>query len=215
MSKPLNLPSLGCGSGAFFKPVIASMALAFATAVGAQQGAHEHGVAELRVALESSTLLIEFDSPLDGIVGFEHAPSTDQQREALLQAERSLQEFTPLFTLPAAAGCVLADVQLESPYPQGDDDHDEHDHDEHDHDEHDHDEHDHDEHRHDEADAHADLYVVYQFECANPASLDRLDVRLFDAFPRLQTVRAAVASPQGQSAVRIDRASPSLRLQGR
>lgn len=205
MSEPLNLLPPRCGSGAHFKPMIAGMALAFATTVGAQQAAHEHGVAELRVALEASTLLIEFDSPLDSIVGFEHAPSTDQQREALLQAERSLQAFTPLFTLPAAAGCVLADVQLESPFPQEDvAEHDKHDHG--------HDKHGHD---HVDADAHADLYVAYQFDCANPAALDQLDLKLFDAFPRLQTIRAAVASSQGQSAVRMDRSSASLRLQGR
>lgn len=210
MSESLNLPSLRCGLGAHLKPVIAGMALAFAATVGAQQGAHEHGVAELRVALEASTLLIEFDSPLDSIVGFEHAPSTDQQREALLQAERSLQAFTPLFTLPAAAGCVLAEVQLESPYPQGVAGHDEHNHDEHNHD---HDKHE--DHKHDDADAHADLYVAYQFDCADPAALDQLDVKLFDAFPRLHTIRAAVVSPQGQSAVRMERSSASLRLQGR
>lgn len=197
MSESLKLPSPRCGFDAHLKPVIAAMALVFATTIGAQQTAHEHGVAEMRVALEASTLLIEFDSPLDSIVGFEHAPSTDQQREALLQAERSLQEFAPLFTLPAAAGCVLADVQLESPYP---------------HDDHEHDDHEHDEHKHDEADAHADLYVVYQFECTNPAALDRLDVKLFDAFPRLQTIRATVASPRGQSSTRMDSSSASLGL---
>ncbi len=187
------------------------------------QGAHEHGIADLRVAIEGGEVLVEFDSPLDNLVGFEHAPNTPEQRAALAAAERRLLDFASLFTLPAAAGCVLSDVQLESPYPQGADGHGDHDH-KHDHDhdhkhdhDHDHDhkhdhDHDHDhkhDHDHDHGNSddhdhgHADLYVVYQLACTAPAALTEIRVGLMDAFPRIHTLRAETATPRGQGSLRM------------
>lgn len=179
----------------------AAVALMLASSVAAQPAAHEHGVAALRVALDGPTLLIEFDSPLDNLVGFEHAPTTTEQRSALASAERRLKDFGHLFSLPAAAGCVLTEVQLDSPYPQSEDDHD--DHEDHDHEE---DGHDDDEH------AHGDMYVVYQLECSTPSALGVIGVGLIDAFPRIRSIRAETATPRGQASVRLDRAGATLPL---
>jgi hypothetical protein len=181
-----------------------AVALMFATVASAQQGAHEHGVVDLRVAIDGSTLLIEFDSPLDSLVGFEHEPRSDEQRAALASVESGLRDFTAYFQLPAAAGCVLADVQVESPYPQLADAHDDHAHD-------DHDDHKHDDHKH-EGQAHADMYAVYQFECAQVAALDQIGLNLTAAFPRITTIRAEIATPSGQRSVRLDQSARSLPL---
>ncbi len=203
-----------------------AVALMFATVASAQQGAHEHGVVDLRVAIDGSTLLIEFDSPLDSLVGFEHEPRSDEQRAALASVESGLRDFTAYFQLPAAAGCVLADVQVESPYPQLADAHDDHAHDDHAHDDHAHDDHahddhahahdDHDDHKHDdhkhEGHAHADMYAVYQFECAQVAALDQIGLNLTAAFPRITTIRAEIATPSGQRSVRLDQSARSLPL---
>src|SRR5690606_20886978 len=70
--------------------LILSIALFFAVPALAQHAAHEHGVADLRVAAEGNTVVIEFDSPLDNLVGFEHAPRDDAQRMALRTAEKRL-----------------------------------------------------------------------------------------------------------------------------
>lgn len=116
-----------------YKRLAMSMVLAFSVPALAlaQQAAHEHGVADLRVAADGDTVVIEFDSPLDNLVGFEHAPRDDAQRDALREAEERLASFDVLFALTPAAGCTLREVQIESPYPQGEDVH-KHDHD-HDH----------------------------------------------------------------------------------
>ncbi|HRQ56220.1 MAG TPA: DUF2796 domain-containing protein [Azoarcus taiwanensis] len=153
-----------------------------------QHGAHEHGVADLRVALDDGTLLVEFDSPMDNIVGFEYAPQTEAQMQALADAEVRLRDFASLFSVPGAAGCVIAEVQLESPYSET------HDHD-----------HDHDH-------AHADLYVVYQLECANPSALDAIEIGLAEAFPRIHTIRVETATPSGQGATRLDRSGSRIPL---
>ncbi len=58
--------------------------------------AHEHGVAVLRVVSEGATLMIEFVSALDNLVGFEHAPRTDAQRTALRAAQARLRDAAAL-----------------------------------------------------------------------------------------------------------------------
>jgi hypothetical protein len=177
--------------------VLASLELMLAT-VGsaAQQGhhhghhaAHEHGVAELKVAVDGANLFVEFVSPLDNLVGFEHAPATVAQREALRRAELRLRDFPAMFALPQAAGCVLESVTLDGPWLQTA----EHDH-------------PHDEHAaHTEPDAggHAELVAAYQLVCAHPEALDGLETGLFTHFPRLQQIRAERASIRGQSAITL------------
>lgn len=175
-------------------------------------GAHEHGVAELSVATEGAALVIELSSPLDNLVGFEHAPASTAQRQALAAAEARLREGASLFRLPAAAECVLGEVRIEGgwmggvaasrePAAPAAGGHDHNHASEHNHD-HDHD-HDHDKaHVHDSADGggHADVMASYRFECAQPQALDAIDTQLFAVFPRLHEIRAARATRSGQGA---------------
>lgn len=175
--------------------IYALSAFAFAQPVLAQHagGAHEHGVAELSVATEGATLVIEIVSPLDNLVGFEHAPASAAQRRALATAEAQLRDAPGLFRLPAAAGCALAEVRIEGGWmggaaaakeqaarPAK-------------------------AHEHGAASAdeggHADVMASYRFDCAQPQALDAIDTQLFAVFPRLREVRAARATAGGQGAL--------------
>lgn len=150
-------------------------------------GAHEHGLAALRVAVDGGALEIELATPLDTLVGFEHAPRTAAQRAALQAAERGLRDGAALFGLPEAAGCALMAVSLASPWLQSED----------------------------RADAggaahvqagdgdHGELVAGYRFQCARPQALDALQLRLFELFPRLRAVRAEWASAHGQGAATL------------
>jgi len=183
--------------------IYALSAFAFAQPVLAQHagGAHEHGVAELSVATEGAMLVIEIVSPLDNLVGFEHAPASAAQRRALATAEAQLRDAPGLFRLPAAAGCALAEVRIEGGWMGGAAAAKEqaarparaHDH-------------DHDKtHEHGAASAdeggHADVMASYRFDCAQPQALDAIDTQLFAVFPRLREVRAARATAGGQGAL--------------
>ena len=153
----------------------------------AQHAAHEHGVARLSAALEGGELLLEFLTPLDNLVGFEHAPTTAAQRQALADAAARLREGGRLFVLPEAAACVQRTVEIEAPWlseVEGARGHD----------------HDHEHEHAGEARGHADLVASYQFVCGQPAALDTLDTRLFEFFPRLHEIRAERATPHGQGA---------------
>ena len=70
---------------------------------------HEHGRAELNIAIEGSGLTAEFDSPADSILGFEHTPRTAQEKKAAAAALEILRtRGGELLLLPVDAGCQFA-----------------------------------------------------------------------------------------------------------
>lgn len=85
--------------------------------------AHVHGHARIDIALEGNELEIALNSPMDNLVGFEHAPTTDAQKHAIHEAEETLEAPAKLIELPAAAGCRLEEAEVELAHA---DDHDEH-----------------------------------------------------------------------------------------
>lgn len=175
---------------------------ALATPLHAQHNpaAHEHGVAALRVVSDGAAVLIEFVSPLDNLVGFEHAPRTDAQREALRTAEARLRDGARLFQLSGEAGCQLRYVAVDSPWPQ--DPHHAHA----------------PEQGHGNTatapahEGHAELVASYRFECAAIDRLASLKTALFDTFPRLRTLRAERATASGQGAQVLSRGKAALPL---
>jgi hypothetical protein len=172
------------------------IALGLSSGVCAQpaQGAHEHGVAELTVVLEGPALVVELSSPLDNLVGFEHAPANDAQRAALAEAGRRLREAGAMFVLPAAAGCRLDDTDIESPWPLGSaattsrpapapaSAHAGH------------------THAAPVGSDHGDVVATWRFTCAQPQALERLEVGAFKQFPRLRKLRVEHVTARGQGA---------------
>lgn len=61
------------------------------------------------------------------------------------------------------------------------------------------------------ADDHAELEVTWNFRCALPQALAGLDVRLFQVFPGLRRIDAAMAGPKGQLSARLSPAFPRLK----
>src|SRR5471032_3042608 len=137
--------------------------------------AHEHGVGRLNAALDGQTLELELQSPAMNLVGFEHPATTDADKAKVAAVRALLDKPLELFNLPKAAGCVVANQELESPLfgdpaPEDADDDDDDD--------------DHApevagttpvagaEHHHD----HSEIHAHYQFTCATPAALKTLDL---------------------------------------
>lgn len=121
--------------------------------------AHEHGHGLFRMAVEADHVEIELEVPAFDIVGFEHAPSTEAQRNAIKAARKVLSDPASLFVLPAAAGCEAEEVKVVFGVDGEHDDHHDEAHDEHGHDEHaddKHDDHGHDDHAAHDEDKHDD-----------------------------------------------------------
>lgn len=165
-----------------------------------QLDAHEHGVAQLNLVWEGEELVIEFISPAANIVGFEHEPATERDREAINKARAMLMDGTSLFQFPAEAECVLEHAEVETDLEHnGHEEHGEghsHGH-SHDNGEHHLDKHDHD------GDGHGDFRAEYHFRVGNPTALTYLEVRLMQLYPSIERMKVQAASQATQTAVEL------------
>lgn len=154
---------------------LALAALMLAAAPHVQAGAaHEHGVLRLDVAVEGSRVLVELDSPLDNLLGFERAPRTDAERQKTELALKKLRDGVALFRIDGKAGCTLGKVDLRSaPLQLG-------------------------QAAKPAAGDHADLEGTYEFNCSAGAKAAFLEVGLFEAFPQVKRIELQVVTPKGQ-----------------
>lgn len=159
-----------------------------------QADSHVHGNATLAIVREDATLTIELDTPMYNLVGFEHAPETDEQTSAVEAAEAALAEPATLFQFNKAAGCApsseMVDVHL----------FDEKDGAEHEHHDHgDEDEHDHDESHGD----HKDVVMSYSFTCDKVENLKAVTTTLRTSFPNMTEVEVIYLGPDTQKSVTL------------
>lgn len=140
-------------------------------------GAHVHGLVNVDIAVDGPVLVVQFEAPLDSLVGFEHRPRTAAQRQAADSAVARLNRAASLVRPDAAAKCVPTDTRVQAealqpvapgaPAPA--------------------------------ASEHADLQASYSFRCAAPEQLKALELGLFAAFARIQRIDLQVAGPKGQT----------------
>lgn len=169
---------------------IALLALAALAAQAHGPGAHEHGAATLEVAVDGDRIELHFESPLDNLLGFERAPRSEAERQAVRAMAQRLHRAGELFVATPQAQCSVASTSLESGVlpaallaapgasapatsPGAD------------------------------ADGHADLDANIVLRCAKPQALKGLQLRLFEAFPRLRRIDAQLATGTRQSAARL------------
>lgn len=95
--------------------ICASMA---AASLVQAQGAHEHGVTYLDVILDGSVLAIDLRGAGHHLVGFEHAPETEEQLEAWQATIDGLGDAGALFVLTPQAGCSRQSADVTPPAVQ-------------------------------------------------------------------------------------------------
>jgi len=172
-----------------------------------EHGTHEHGAAEMSVALIDGELTINLNTPAYNILGFEHAPSTDEQIKHVEQQFAQLEQAQALFAIPKNAACSLQKFELESPFEEHS--HDEHEHEE-EHAEHDH-EHDHD---HEEGETHSDIRVSYHYSCEDLAAVNSVDMSgLFEHFKNLEKLNVSWLDAESQSAATLTPENARLTLE--
>ncbi|MBV6824052.1 DUF2796 domain-containing protein [Pseudomonas sp. PD9R] len=166
-------------------------------------GTHEHGVGRLNAAQDGQTLELELESPAMNLVGFEHVATTDADKAKVAAARAQLEKPLVLFSLPKAAGCVVASQELNSPLFGDKPDADDHDEDEEEADKDGH------EHHHD----HSEIHAHYQFNCATPGALKTLDLaNIFSTFPATQKIQVQLISPSGQQGVEVTAKAAALQF---
>ncbi|MDR9826859.1 DUF2796 domain-containing protein [Vibrio sp. FNV 38] len=199
-----------------------------------QHGAHVHGEVELNIAQDANELLIEIIAPGADVVGFERAPTTEQEKQTLQAAIALLEQPMKLFTLPASASCSVEYVAVSHSLGGDEHDHGEHDHahdEKHDHDAHDHEDHDHahhDDHAHDEKhdhdahdhedhdhahhSGHGEFTIEYRFSCENIDQLKQVETSWFDKFEQTEKVSVNILTDRVQGATTLNASSQGFEL---
>lgn len=140
-------------------------------------GAHVHGTAKLEVAVDGKMLSIHLESPLDNVVGFEHAPRTAKERASADRALALLKRGDTLFTPTPAAGCKLVEATVSAPVLE----------------------------KRGDAGGHGDLDADYRFECADPARLTGIATQLFKEFGAMRRIDAVVVTASRQRAFTLSK----------
>jgi hypothetical protein len=162
--------------------VLALAALTFAANTYAAK-AHVHGAGTLDVSIEGNKVSLALELPLDAVTGFERAPKTPQEKAALEEAGKLLNNAAALFVLSPAASCSASSTSVTMPFSGG---------------------------ASPANSEHADIDGNYTFQCANPASLKNIEVTLFKQFKRLYRLEARRIGPSGQGAARLTPKQPIL-----
>lgn len=77
------------------------------------EGAHEHGVARVNLAVDGLEAVVEFISPAMGIYGFEYEPTTDEDRRRQAEGLNTLRtRFAEMLRFDPALGCVVEPVRV-------------------------------------------------------------------------------------------------------
>ena len=175
-----------------------------------QAGPHVHGAAELMLAAEGNKIEIILNVPAMSVVGFESQVVSQEQQQAVSDADALLRNPDQLFSLRGGQ-CVLEDTQVDFSAITGvsvDTEEENHTEEE----RHTDDEHAAYEHStHEEAavdEDHSDISVQYHFNCENSAALEQLRFGP-DGLPfELEQINVMWVSESGQGAAEVSLKRP-------
>ena len=161
----------------------------------ASLAAHEHGAAQLNVALEGQRLELALESPAMNLVGFEHAAVSTSDKAAVARTQQQLQTPLALFGIAAAAGCAITSHELHSPlFVANAEEHEEH-----------------EEHDKEHGAEHSDIDANYVLTCSQPQALAAIDLsELFKRFPATDKIQVQLIGPNGQQGAELSAAQPRL-----
>ena len=193
---------------AIIRPLAYAMAIC-GLAPASVPAQHVHGVVELGVVVEGSSVAVSLNAPLSDVVGFEHAPESDEQLETIREAAAMLSNADAMFGLADSADCRISDTSVEGPgyvvQHLAEDHADPAESDDHHHDTHDsqgiesgHDEHAesavHDDH---DSEQHEEINASYEWVCGNVSDLESLDLRFTESFASVETIEIQILTSAG------------------
>ncbi|WP_404365142.1 DUF2796 domain-containing protein [Marinobacter sp.] len=169
--------------------------------------AHSHGEAGMQVAIEGHTLDLMFQSPAYNLIGFEHEPKNDRQRQAVRDAREWL-ESRPLVDTETPS-CRVREASITDSFGKGDA-HDHHaGHKEHD-DEAENKHHGH--HDDHQSETHSEFSVIQTLHCDGLADSRTLTAPLMDHFPAIEALRLEWVSSVSQGSARLEPGDTDFRI---
>ena len=160
-----------------------------------QKDSHEHGAAIIKMVMEDEKLQIEFEVPSESLIGFEHFPKSQSNRENFNKAIKVLSDPSKLFSQPIKAECLLVGMNVSQSLFSNEE-------------EHGHDESEKEvEHGHDESEKsgiHSEFKSNYYWNCQHLDEIDSIGTQLMSFFPRIEEIRVNWISKNGQGSLELE-----------
>ena len=142
-----------------------------------EHGAHEHGVAILTIAWSGNELAVDLETPAFNVVGFEYAPTSEEEK-ALLDESVAALEAGDLLQLSPEADCTFTSAAVQTELSEAAHEGEE-----------------------EAEETHSDIDVAYAVQCQNPENRELLDASaLFVRFPNFEVLQVQWVSDTQQSA---------------
>lgn len=160
-----------------------------------EQRAHQHGHAQLQIAVENNSIDLILTSPAQNLLGFEHQPRTQQQKHTLENARQWLT--TEALITPADGNCTVKSASMEFSATATKDSRGHHD----------------DDHHHNEAiDEHANIEVSQLLNCTGADLNGRLTSPLIDQFAEIQELSVEWVTSRGQGSTKLNAPNDQFRF---
>ena len=152
--------------------------------VARQKDSHEHGAAKLMMVMEGEKLQVEFEVPSESLIGFEHFPKSQSNRENFNEAIKILSDPSKLFSKPIKAECLLVGMNVSQSLFSNEE-----------------------EHGHDESEKseiHSEFKSNYYWNCQHLDEIDSIGTQLMSFFPRIEEIRVNWISNNGQGSLELE-----------
>ena len=162
-----------------------------------QKDSHEHGAANLMLAIEGDKLQIGIEVPSESLIGFEHFPKSRSDRENFNEAIKILSDPSKFFSTPDDAECLLTGLNVNQTLFSGEgtlghEDHDDHGHEE-------------------KGEIHSEYRSNYSWNCLHTDDLDSIGNNLFSFFPRIEEIRVKWITSSGQGSLELESGDNRIR----
>lgn len=169
--------------------LLLAIGIVFVPAHGArplrEDAPHQHGVGKLKIAVVRGELQISLDITAADVVGFEHAPRSAREGEALEKALTTLRNAPRLFALTKKAGCTLRSAKGERSPENG---------------------------AQTDGKVHSDINANYRYTCNQMESLRGIDVKLFSLFPKIRRLNVELTGRNTEVMTQVTRKHTRIAL---
>jgi len=173
---------------AYCSSLLFALLLPVAATAADNLAAHQHGHAELSLAIDGTRIDLLLESPAYNLAGFEHEPQTEAQRQQLARVREWLRTTPLVDTLPAS--CTLSDSRIQQVHG-----------------------HDHNEHDHSAGEqSHSDFEVTQTLECPGLADSGSLSTPLLTEAEHMEELTVRWAGSRGQGGMHLQGEEHLIRL---
>ena len=147
-----------------------------------QKDSHEHGAANLKMVVEGRKLQFEFEVPSESLIGFEHFPNSQRNRDNFNEAIKILSAPSRLFSMSSKAECLLVGMNVSQSLFPNEDGHDES----------------------ETSEIHSEFKSNYYWNCQHLDEIGFIGIQLMTFFPKIDEIQVNWISNNGQGALELE-----------